>query len=295
MPPEIDPSAETDLSPERVALRHLGGRIKKNLRSKRPDQAPQEDSSSEADPEAAYEPEDAAPPGQKPPAAAGSQRLTIVRREGDLVQLPEPIKDVVTYSGFRTENLINSPLFPDQRPVVLGVTSAVPGEGKTTVALRLAMDIARYKANRSDTVCLVDMSLGEDTLSHQLKINTEPGLVNILEATYDTFKAVGVVEQERLSILPAGKTPDNPARAARSAAVVEVLNAAAKSFDVVIVDLPSISSGNVAPIAPHLDAILMVVYAGVTPKEMVAGALEQLDQDKVVGIVLNRFTRAATS
>jgi Mrp family chromosome partitioning ATPase len=148
------------------------------------------------------------------------------------------------------------------------------------------MDIARSSFQK---VCLMDMSLGEDTLSQRLKINTGTGVVHVLEETHHTLPAIEASEYEVLTIIPAGKTPEDPARAARSPALPEILDAARKAFDVTLIDLPAVTSGNVLPIAPFVDAMVMVVYAGVTPKEVVADALEHLDKDKVLCLVLNRF------
>ncbi len=188
----------------------------------------------------------------------------------------------------RTEALADASLFQGDRPVTLGVTSAVAGEGKTTVALHLAMDIAR---NNFKKVCLVDMSLGEDTLSKRLEINSGVGLVNVLEGEHHAIPTVefsGVTEYEGLCVIPAGRTPVNAARAARSPSVPEVIAACRELYDVIIVDMPSVASGNVLPIASHLDAMVMVVSAGATPKEVVGHAMERLDSTKILGVVLNR-------
>jgi Mrp family chromosome partitioning ATPase len=239
----------------------------------------------------ADKPEETAAPRQIP-AVPTRQVIRVEKSSESFTQLHTAIEYAVGNPNFHTDGLMDSSLFQSNRPIVLGVTSAIEGEGKTTVALHLAMDIAR---NNFKKVCLMDMSLGEDTLSHRLEINTGTGLVNVLEGTEHKLPTVEPAEYEGLSIMPAGKVPDNAARAARSPAVTEVLNAGRKLFDVIIVDMPSITSGNVLPIAPHLDAVVMVVYAGVTPKEVVAGALEKLDKNKVLGVVLNRVRTSMPS
>ena len=226
------------------------------------------------------------------PAIPKREVIRIEKSSESFTHLHTAIEYAVGNPNFHTDGLTDSSLFQANRPVVMGVTSAIAGEGKTTVALHLAMDIAR---NNFKKVCLIDMGLGEDTLSRRLEINSITGLVNVLEGTDDAPPTIETVKYEGLSIMPAGKTPENPARAARSPLVLEVLTAARKLFDVIIVDMPSVSSGNVSPIAPHLDAMVMVVYAGVTPKEVVAGALERLDQHKILGVVLNRVTTSMPS
>jgi Mrp family chromosome partitioning ATPase len=194
--------------------------------------------------------------------------------------------------GFHSTGLSDASLFQETRPVVLGVTSSIAGEGKTTVALHLAMDIAR---NNFKKVCLIDMSLGEDTLSRRLEINTGMGLVDVLEGNHHTIPTIEALDCEGLSIMPAGRTPNNAARAARSPSVPEILAASREMYDVIIVDMPSVASGNVLPITPYLDAAIMVVYSGVTPKDLVATAIERLGQIKILGVVMNRMTTSVPS
>lgn len=189
--------------------------------------------------------------------------------------------------GFHNKDLSEASLFQGNRPVVLGVTSSIAGEGKTTVALHLAMDIAR---NNFKKVCLMDMSLGEDTLSRRLDIKAGTGIVDVLEGTHHTIPTIEAMDCEGLSIMPAGRTPVNAARAARSPSVPEILAASREMYDVIIMDMPSVASGNVLPIVPHIDAVVMVVYAGVTPKDLVASALDRLGQTRVLGVVMNRMT-----
>lgn len=202
------------------------------------------------------------------------------------------IEYAVLPSTLRTEELTNASLFQSGRPVALGVTSAIAGEGKTTVALHLAMDIAR---NNFKKVCLIDMSLGDDTLSRRLSINAGAGLVDVLEGDGNTISTLNSFDCEGLSIMPAGKTPRNAARAARSPGVSEVLAASRELFDVIVVDLPAMSSGNVMPIAPHLDTLVLVACAGVTPREVIKDALNRLDPKKVLGVVLNRVKTSTPS
>ena len=71
------------------------------------------------------------------------------------------------------------------RPYTLGVTSAVVGEGKTTVAMHLAMNAAR---NTFQRVCLIDLSLGEDTICQRLgAVTSGIGIIGLLEEPDQTF------------------------------------------------------------------------------------------------------------
>lgn len=195
--------------------------------------------------------------------------------------------------------VVGGRLWPDNGPVragvgpssVLGVTSAIGGEGKTTVALHLALNAAR---NTFKSVCLIDLSLGENDLCRRLGVDSAGGgVMDALENPDEaapTLPLVQLVGSDGLVILPAGKAPVNGAKAARSPRVAELIQAVRQMFDVVIVDLPAVQSDNTLPIAAHLDGVLMVVCAGATPKHLVNSALDSVGRERVLGVVLNRTT-----
>jgi Mrp family chromosome partitioning ATPase len=188
---------------------------------------------------------------------------------------------------------------------VIGVTSAVAGEGKSTVALHLAINIAR---NTYKKVCVMDLSLGQNTLYQRLGIDTEQGLIPVLEGkdyTIPTLNLEGTdapllmgqggqeiaslgVSGIDLSLMPAGGVPSNPIRAAHSPALPEIIAAARRIFDIVIVDLPSVSTGYALPLVAQTDGVLMVTAAGVTPRNTVQAALDTVGRDNTLGLVLNR-------
>ncbi len=177
------------------------------------------------------------------------------------------------------------------RPYLLGVTSAVDGEGKTTVALHLAMSAARHSGRR---VGLVDLSLSGDTLCERLDVSPpDAGIVTALEESDRSLHALPLEGWHDLSLVPAGRPPANPGRLARSPRVAEVMKELRARFDVAIVDLPSVTSNNAAALARHLDGIVMVVCAGATPRELILRSLEHLGRDRVLGVVLNRVKSAA--
>lgn len=225
-----------------------------------------------------------------PDKATPNTTPTFIRIEkscDSFTHLHTAIEYAASNAAIRAEELEDASLFQSGRPVVLGITSAIAGEGKTTVALHLAMDIARNNFKR---VCLMDMALGEDTLSTRLAVKTGAGLVNVLEGLHHTIPILESDEIEGLCVMPAGKTPTNAARAARSPSVAEVFAASREMFDVIIVDLPAVSTGNTLPIVPYIDALIMVVCAGVTPRDIVESALERLGKKKMLGVVLNKVS-----
>lgn len=168
----------------------------------------------------------------------------------------------------------------------VGVTSAILGEGKTTVALHLALSAARATQKR---VCLIDLSLGEDDLCRRVGAAPAPGgAVSLIEEN----GVLGVMElsdPNNLFFIPAGKVPVNPAQMARSKKMSEFFTTLRGEFDLVIVDMPAVVTDNAVPLAALMDGVVLVMQAGATPRVMVTEAVEKLGRDRVAGVVLNRI------
>jgi Mrp family chromosome partitioning ATPase len=199
------------------------------------------------------------------------------------------IHSVVEYvapGSIKYPDFTENSLFRQKRSVVIGITSAIDGEGKSTVALQMAATVAQ---NNFKNVCLIDMSMTQDGLSGVLGIKPTGCLMDVLENEGHTIQTFGTQEVEGLQIMPSGRLPKNAIRASRSPAVRDVITASRELYDLVIVDLPSVASGNAMPIVDHLDGVIMVVSAGITPREVVAGAMARLDRSRVLGVVLNRL------
>jgi Mrp family chromosome partitioning ATPase len=189
-------------------------------------------------------------------------------------------------AGVGDVTLISGETLGAERPYVLGVTSAVLGEGKTTVALHLAMTVAQDTFKR---VCLIDMSLGKGDLAARLGVPPRgEGVVPVLEDSNNVVPTLQLAGCDNLVVIPAGKAPINAARLARSPRVAQLIISARMAFDVVIVDMPAVASDNALPLTRHMDGLLVVARAGATPRDVVAQALDALGRDKVIGVTLNR-------
>jgi capsular exopolysaccharide synthesis family protein len=172
------------------------------------------------------------------------------------------------------------------RCFVVGVTSAVYGEGKTTVAMNLAGTIAQ---NSTQRVALVDCNLRNWDLQTRLNLPPCAGLVDILEGGEDDLtNIIQKTELENFTIIPAGRAAANPARMARSPRLAEVMNALRLSNEFMVIDMaPVLPVADTRTLAKTLDGVVMVVRAGVTPREIVARAIDSVGSDRVLGVVLN--------
>ena len=218
------------------------------------------------------------------PALAAPVELRVGRTPVEFSHLYASLERQV--SGIGDITLITDDTLGAERPYVLGVCSAVRGEGKTTTALHLAMTISRDTYKR---VCLIDLSLGEDDLGARLGVAPgSSGLVGALEDADNVVPTLQLAGCDNLVVIPSGRAPRNAAKLARSPRVAKMLISARHSFDVVIVDMPAVSSDNALPLSRHVDGLMMVTRAGATPSDVVASAIDMLGRDKVVGVVLNR-------
>lgn len=205
-------------------------------------------------------------------------------------------------------NSFNYALLPHENgegKLVLGVTSASAGDGKTLVATNLAASFAM--AQQKETV-LIDLNIGRPRLHNIFGAPLSPGL---LDALFETSVRVTETRIKHLSVLTAGDLASsplsgmlyNPARGTRETVEFSnfslrleqlpefrnVIYSLLETFDFVLVDLPSMSDVMVPPLfMNHLDGIIIVVTAGVTKQEDVDRVISQLDEQKVLGFVLNR-------
>jgi Mrp family chromosome partitioning ATPase len=180
---------------------------------------------------------------------------------------------------------ILGPIIHSPHLEVIGVTSALAREGKSTIALQLAASIARYTHKK---VCLVDLGLLGDGLTERLHAESEAGVVDALEKMDYRVSIMKVPDHDGLVFIPGGKIPENPAKTAYSPIIGEFIETARQAFDVVIVDMPAIQTGYAVPIARQMDTNLLVVQSGVTPRDVVSSAIESIGRERVMGVVLNK-------
>ena len=172
------------------------------------------------------------------------------------------------------------------RCFVVGVTSAVYGEGKTTVAMNLAGTIAQNSPQR---VALVDANLRNWDLQTRLNLPPCAGLVDILEGGEDDLtNVIQKTELDNFTIVPAGRAAANPYRLARSPRLLEVMGALRMANEFIVMDMaPILPVADTRVLASIVDGIVMVVAAGVTPREIVQRAMDAVGNERVLGVVLN--------
>jgi len=178
---------------------------------------------------------------------------------------------------------------------VIAVTSAAPGEGKTTTAINLAAALAQDAHSR---ILLLDADLRVPSVGRLLGFgDSPPGLAEAArEPGADLDDLVRRRPPSRLSILPAGKTLENPYETLKSPRIGEIVQEARRRYDTVVIDTPPIVPvPDSRVLAKWVDGFLLVVAAHRTPRHLVEEALHLLSHAKVAGIVFNGDDRPSSA
>jgi capsular exopolysaccharide synthesis family protein len=138
------------------------------------------------------------------------------------------------------------------------------------------------------SVLLVDCDLRRPKVHWTLGLQPQVGLAEVLlnQATID--EAIVKVAGINLDVLPVRMIPSNPSELLASPEMRRVIEEVARRYDRVVLDTPAcLGLPDAKSISELCDGLVMVVRAGVTPKEDVQAALDILDRRRVVGLVLN--------
>jgi len=118
------------------------------------------------------------------------------------------------------------------------------------------------------------------------------GVIPVLEDDSHVVPTLQLAGMDNLVIIPSGKMPSNAPRLVRSPRVAQLILSARSAFDIVIIDMPAAATDHALPLTRHMDGLLLVARAGVTPRDVVNQALDALGRDKVIGVTLNRIQSA---
>lgn len=174
---------------------------------------------------------------------------------------------------------------------IVGITSALRGEGKSTTTINLASVLAE----QGERVVVVEGDLRLPSLRRKIKLRDKAGLSKVLitrgnPLEYLQICKVGNVDEKVISfsILPAGELPPNPSELLGSKRMDETLNVLAKQYNYVLLDLPPVTAVSDALVATKLvDGIVMVVRNEYCDTGSLNEAIRQLQQvdSKILGFV----------
>jgi len=167
------------------------------------------------------------------------------------------------------------------------VTSPDVGDGKTSVAVNLALSIAK----RAKKVFLVDGDLRKPKIHKLLNLANDKGLADAVFAGDASDWRTGIKEVRKVAVLTAGTTHPDPAELLSSEKMNLFLSQLEESADVVIIDGPPLFVADAMILASKVDGVLIVVRPGHTRQSLAKAAMEQIKlvRARVVGVVLNRI------
>jgi capsular exopolysaccharide synthesis family protein len=179
----------------------------------------------------------------------------------------------------------------DNPPRIIAVTSAIPGEGKTTTAINLAAALAEAGAR----VCLVEADLRRPSIAKALGLVGDVGFTTVVigKAPVETvLQNAG----RNLAVLTSGPIPPNPSELLISQHARQVIADLSRNVDFTIIDTPPllpVTDG--AEMATVADATLLVHRASKTTRDQAARSIKALDKvgRRPVGVILNMITRTA--
>lgn len=194
-----------------------------------------------------------------------------------------------SYRQLRTSVLLSK---AGRAPKTLLITSSLPSEGKTTVAINMATSLAQTGAR----VLIVDADMRRPRMHSAFNLSNKQGLSTILSselAEAEIFNMVQQDEESGLYLLTCGPIPPNPAELLGSEQMRRLLRYLESTFTHIIIDSPPVASFTDGVLLGCLvDGVLLVVYAGKSSRDIARrGRQVLLDVGaKIIGVVLNKAT-----
>ena len=173
---------------------------------------------------------------------------------------------------------------------IIGVTSALPGEGKTFFVANLAVSIAQAEKK----VLLIDADMRRPRIHRIFNQKRKPGLSNLIMAEEDLEGAIGEVTRKLpisgLDMICSGDIPHNPNELLGSQKMKSIIDIVSERYDYILFDGPPVLSvSDSAVLANELDGMIFVINAEETEKNALKQALEATPNEKMLGLGLNKI------
>jgi len=231
--------------------------------------------------------------GNKGPAYGGTQPSRRNRR-AQPDQLGQSAKDLVVHVSphsavaecCRTIRTNLAFMSTDNPLRTITVTSPGPSEGKSTLAISLAITMA----HSGKRVLLVDTDLRRPRLHKAFGTNSRVGVTSVLAGEQSIEESVQTTMVDGLSLLPCGPIPPNPSELLHTASFSRLISQLKERYDVVVFDSPPVGVViDAAIIGPQVDGAIMVAKSARTSRDALAHALRQMGDvgTNILGCVLN--------
>ena len=174
----------------------------------------------------------------------------------------------------------------DEKCPVIGVTSSMRGEGKSTTAVNLSYVFAE----KGSKVLLIDADLRIPSIAKKLDIESTPGLADLLRGKGTQIPELKSQVLDNWFILPSGDIPPNPSELLGSTRMKNILDQLREIFDYIIIDLPPVNIvSDAVSIASLISGMIIVIREDYTEKKELERCFRQLKLSNVniLGCVMN--------
>ena len=192
------------------------------------------------------------------------------------------------FKRLRTNLVVSFPA-DDTSCHLVGITSAQPGDGKSTISLNLAYSLAEL----GKKTLLVDADLRRASIHDKLGIERVPGLSELIKGSINDISASVrryASSNTQLDIIPSGEMPENPSELLNSERCARLFELLSQAYDYIVVDLPPIGAVvDAVSIAQELDGMLVVIRENACPRGLLNDCIQQLNYANVtiLGFVVN--------
>ena len=173
----------------------------------------------------------------------------------------------------------------DDPPRTIMITSANPGEGKSTVASSLARSLARS----GQPTLLIDADLRKPRQTEVFGIDGKVGLTQVISGQAKLDAALHRIGDSQLYVLPSGRIPPNPSELLGSTRMAKLLGEAGKHFFVVVDAPPVLPVTDATLLSTSVDGVVLIARQGYTTKDQADRAATMLERvgGRLLGVVLN--------
>ena len=170
------------------------------------------------------------------------------------------------------------------------VTSPGPGDGKTTIAVRLAAVLAQEGAR----VFLVDGDLRRPSVGRALGLQSASGMGELLTGERDLAEVSHVIDGSSLRVIPCGMPLDRPSEWMTLTRLESILRRLKDESDITIIDTPPFGVTESLVLSSIVDGVLLVMRLGTTTGSAVLAIKEQMARARanILGVVINRVPRS---
>jgi capsular exopolysaccharide synthesis family protein len=187
----------------------------------------------------------------------GGQGHLVVVNDGERLNQPRLGEDAAvyweSYRSLRTSILFSS---PQDRPQTILVTSGLPGEGKSTTAINLAISLAQTGAQ----TLLVEVDMRKPKIADVFNITSRSGLSAYLAGVTELSAELHPTAVPNLSVVPSGPTPPNPPELLGSGRMTRGLALMRRHFQFIVFDGPPLLPvSDAAIVATQVDGVVLVV------------------------------------